>query len=340
MTDSVDEGLAGRRTCAGPAFIFIGPSKAGSSWFFEILHEHPQVFVPLNKATFFFSEYYAQGIAWYERFFSKAGPGRVMGEVCHDYLASPKALRRIAQYRPDMRVICCLRNPYERALSSWRFFRRNGMDQPTLAAQGERFPAVFDEGNYATHLTYLRTIFPQNQILMFFFEELALAPESVSRRLYEFIGVDRDFNPPSLHRRVNVNAKPRSRLLARLVQYVHEQSWKRSRDVSNLIGQIKRIKPLRHLIRTALYKDPMHSTDWRDHLGEFPEQVVSRYEREICALEEMLGRELADWRVPADVRAKLRAGHISDIDKSTVSAVRSSETSTNVLTEISGKVVS
>jgi hypothetical protein len=331
MQRSVD-GETSTRTCAGPAFIFIGPSKAGSSWFFEILREHPQVFVPLNKATFFFSDYYAQGTAWYERFFSKAGPGQVKGEVCHDYLSSPDALDRIAQYRPDMRVICCLRNPYERALSSWRFFRRNGMDEPTLAAQGEHYPAVFEEGNYATHLSFLRSTIPQKQILIFFFEELAVAPESVSRRLYDFIGVDGNFNPPSLHRRVNVNAKPRSRLLARFVQILHEQSWKRSRDVSNLIGQLKRIKPLRHLIRIALYKDPTHSTDWRDHLCEFPERVVLRYEQEISALEEMLGKDFAEWRVLPNARAGRRAAPLSEIAPAPAAAHPSSETS-NVLTE-------
>jgi hypothetical protein len=332
MQGSVDEETSAR-TCDGPAFIFIGPSKAGSSWFFEILREHPQVFVPLNKATFFFSAYYAQGTAWYEKFFSKAGPGRVKGEVCHDYLSSREALGRIARYRPDMRVICCLRNPYERALSSWRFFRRNGMDQPTLAAQGERYPAVFEEGNYATHVSHVRAIFPKNQILIFFFEELACTPESVSRRLYKFIGVDGNFIPPSLHKRINVNARPRSRLLARFVQYVHEQSWQRSRDVSNLIGQLKRIKPLRRVIRTALYTDPVHSTDWRDHLCEFPEQVVSRYEREICELEKMLGRDLADWRAPPDARAHLPAVHASDVG----AANRSSRTSASALTEIPGE---
>jgi Sulfotransferase domain len=307
------DGEPAARTCAGPAFIFIGPSKAGSSWFFEILREHPQVFVPLNKATFFFSDYYAQGIAWYEKFFFKAGPGQIKGEVCHDYLSSPEALRRIAQYRPDMRVICCLRNPYDRALSSWRFFRRNGRDEPSLAAQGERYPAVFEEGHYATHLTRLRAVFPQNQILILFFEDLANAPQSVSRRLYEFIGVDEHFQPPSLHKRVNVNATPRSRPLARFVQYVHEQSWQRSRDISNFIGQIKRIKALRRLIRMALYKDPVCSTDWREHLGEFPDRVVSRYEWEICALEKMLGRAFPDWRVPPAVRANLRTVHVSEI---------------------------
>lgn len=319
MRVRVDDGMEGKES-AGPAFIFIGPSKAGSSWFFEVLREHPQVFVPLNKATFFFSDYYEQGVAWYEKFFWKSGSGRVKGEVCHDYLSNSDALRRIAQYRPNMRVICCLRNPYERALSSWRFFRRNGMDQPTLAAQGDRHPAVFEEGYYATHLTHLRAIFPENQVLIFFFEELARDPESVTRRLYEFIGVNNAFSPPSLYKRVNVNAKPRSRLLARLVQYVHEQSWKRSRDVSNLIGKMKRVKPLRHLVRAALYKDPLHSTDWCEHLSEFPDRIILRYEWEINTLEQMTGTDLAGWRAPSDVWAKARAAHASNIALSDTAA--------------------
>jgi hypothetical protein len=115
-----------------PSFLFVGTSKSGSSRFFEILREHPQVFVPANKATFLFSDYYAKGIAWYEAFFVKASPESAVGEVCHDSLVSPDALRRIRAYQPDMRLACCLRNPYARALSSWRFFRRNGMDhQPS-----------------------------------------------------------------------------------------------------------------------------------------------------------------------------------------------------------------
>jgi hypothetical protein len=278
--------------------MFIGPSKAGSSWFFEILREHPQVFVPSNKATFFFTNYYAQGIDWYERFYANAPPGHALGEICHDYLASPEALRRIKGYRPDMRLVCCLRNPYARALSSWRFFGRNGMDLPSLAAQAERNPSVFEQGHYATQLSNVQSSFPNSQLLIFFFEELAAAPESVARRLYEFIGVDGNFVPPSLHKRINVNAKPRSRLLARLVQYLHEQSWKRSRNLSNLIGQVKRIRPLRHFVRSALYKEPVHSTDWREHLPDFPDKVISRYEWEIKALEQMVGKDLADWHAP------------------------------------------
>lgn len=281
-----------------PSFLFIGASKSGSSWFFEILREHPNVFVPANKATFFFSNYHARGVAWYEAFFAKAPRASVIGEVCHDYLLSPEALRRIRAYRPDMRLVCCLRNPYARALSSWRFFRRNGMDQPTLAAQSERDPSVFEQGYYATQLSTLYSIFPKDQVIIFFFEELSAAPQNVVRRLYQFIGVEPDFRPPSLHKRVNVNAKPRLRLAARLVQYIHQQSWKHSHYLSNLIGRIKQIRPIRRFVRVTLYKETESSSDWREHIRDFPDGIVSRYESEISELERMLGKDLAGWRAP------------------------------------------
>ena len=278
-----------------PSFLFIGASKSGSSWFFEILREHPQVFIPANKATFFFSDYYERGIAWYEAFFVKASRKSAIGEVCHDYLVKPEALRRIRAYQPDMRLVCCLRNPYARALSSWRFFRRNGMDQPTLAAQGEYDSSVFDQGYYASQLSVLYSIFPKDQVIVFFFEELSAAPQSVARRLYEFIRVKSDFLPPSLYRRVNVNAKPRSRVVARLVQYIHKESWKHSHYLSNLIGRIKQIRPLRRFVRATLYKETVSSSDWREHIGEFPADIVSRYESEICGLENMLEKDLSEW---------------------------------------------
>ena len=284
-----------------PTFLFIGASKSGSSWFFQILREHPQVFVPANKATFFFSDYFAKGMAWYEAFFVKASPQGAIGEVCHDYLASPEALRRIRAYQPDIRLVCCLRNPYARALSSWRFFRRNGMDQPTLTAQGEHDPSVFDQGYYATQLSDLFSVFPKDQVLIFFFEELSAAPKAVAHRLYEFIGVKPDFLPESLYKRINVNAQPRSRLLARLVQNIHKESWKHSHYLSNLIGQLKQIRSLRHFVRAALYKEAESSSDWRQHLGEFPEEILLRYESEIGRLESLLGKDLSQWRaVPAD----------------------------------------
>jgi hypothetical protein len=82
------------------------------------------------------------------------------------------------------------------------------------------------------------------------------------------------------------------------VQYIHTQSWKRSHYLSNLIGQIKQIGPLRHFVRATLYKETESSSDWREHIREFPVDIVSRYESEIGRLENMLGKDLTDWHAP------------------------------------------
>jgi hypothetical protein len=255
--------------------------------------------MPPNKGTAFFSRFHYKGVGWFEQFFRKATARQVAGEICEEYLSSLDAIQRIRDYRPDMRLICCLRNPYERAISSWRFYGRNGCQEPTLVAQAKRNPQVFFYGYYATQLQAVRSLFPADQLLVFLFEELAADPRGVARRLYEFIGVDPDFSPRSLHERVNVNGRPRWRLLARIVHRIHEHSWGPSRMFSNLVGRIKRVRPVRRAFRSILYDESERSPDWRGFFSEFPAPIVAKYEQEISDLERILDRDLSAWRAPA-----------------------------------------
>ena len=89
-----------------PDFLFVGTGRAGSNWVFEVLREHPEVFLPANKGTFFFNRFYDLGVDWYESFFAGKCEGQIAGEVCEDYLASEVAIERIYKYRSDMRLIC------------------------------------------------------------------------------------------------------------------------------------------------------------------------------------------------------------------------------------------
>lgn len=278
----------------------------------EILHEHPGVFVPLNKGTAFFTRFHAKGIDWFERFFVRASGQQVVGELCEEYLSSPAAIARMREYCPDMRLICCLRNPYERAISAWQFYGRNGCDQPTLVAQAARNPEVFYYGYYATQLETVRSLFPDRQILIFLFEEIASDPLGVARRLYDFIGADPAFMPRSLHRRVNVNGRPRWRLLARIVHKTHVHSWGPSRLASNLAGYMKRIRPLRRAVRAVLYDESPRPSNWRRYFSEFPAEVVARYEQEISALERILGRDLSHWRAPPVAASAGGIGQVND----------------------------
>ena len=37
-----------------PDFLYIGPDKSGSTWLYEVLRRHPEVFVPSVKDLYFF----------------------------------------------------------------------------------------------------------------------------------------------------------------------------------------------------------------------------------------------------------------------------------------------
>lgn len=282
----------------GPSFIFVGASRAGSSWFFEALREHPQIFVPPNKGTLYFSRFHELGVDWYEGFFPVKPTGRIIGEVCEHYLSSAEALARIRDYRPDVRLICCIRNPYERALSAWRFFIRNGVGQPSLSAEGAQRPDIFSNGYYATQLATMRELFPAEQMHVIAYDDLVMSAATVTRRLYEFVGADPNYVPSTLNRRVNANARPRSRVLAHVVHNLHMRSWGSSRWLSNAVGLIKRLQPVRRLVTSLLYKEDAPSSGWSAYLGEFPDSVIARYEAEISALEKMLQRSFAHWRAP------------------------------------------
>lgn len=296
-----------------PSFLFVGPSKSGSTWFFEVLREHPSVFVPWAKGTFFFNAFHNRGNTWYEKFFAEAAANQVTGEVCHDYLSDPLALARIREYRSDIKIICCLRCPYERAVSSWRFSVRNGEKLPTLGEYARRSPGAFEDGYYATHLASVFANFPPEQVLIFFFRELASQPEKVVRRLYEFIGVEASFNPPSLYKQVNGAAAPRWRIAAKAIARL--DIYARQHGMETQVAKLKRIRWLRQAVRRTLYKPSVDNQDWRTHVHEFPQHVVERYECEIRELELICEKDLSNWCLsqhpPEVVQAQVAAVEIS-----------------------------
>jgi hypothetical protein len=283
------------------SFLYIGTGRAASTWFFEVLREHPQVFVPLNKGTFFFSHFYASGREWYEGFFRAAHSDSIVGEVCEDYLSNTESLERIKEYRDDMRLICCLRNPYERAISAWRFLNRNGIRVESLSDQNSIRPEIFFMGHYGSQLEFLLTMFDRQQILPIIFDDVVRAPREVVRRIYDFLGVDSGFKPRCVGSISNANGKPRVRLIARFVNRIHMLSWGRSRVFSNIIGGIKSVRWIRKLVRVILYDERGMSEEWVSRLGEFPAEVIVRYELEITKVEGLLGRRLDHWRAPAAV---------------------------------------
>ena len=195
-----------------PAFLVIGAAKAGTTTLCRLLGEHPDVFLSTPKELHYFSfdGIYALGSDWYESWFAGAAPHQIAGEGSPTYTAStvwPNAAQRISRYAPGAKLIYVVRHPLDRIESLWMQIRSWGTEYPwrhagtfrvdeplwveaTLDESVRRRRALVDSTNYLAELEVYRDHFPDEQILVLFFEDLATDPGPVLVRCFEFLGID------------------------------------------------------------------------------------------------------------------------------------------------------
>ena len=197
-----------------PSYVGIGAQKCASTWLHRILAPHPQVVVPAVKEIDFFSHHYDRGYQWYEsRFPPRCGVQRASGEISPSYFSDPCVPARIARYAPDVRIIVSLRDPVERALSNHRHEVRAGhLTGSDLSFERglENNPMYVEQGLYAKHLRGWLEHFPLDQLLVVLMDDVLFDPETVSRAVYRFLGVDDSFVPATAHGHFNRSYAMRS----------------------------------------------------------------------------------------------------------------------------------
>ena len=159
-----------------PNFIYIGPDKAGSSWLHDVLIAHPQVFMTPAKDLYFFDRYFDKGLDWYAAHFEKATDELVVGEVCQDYLFHPEAAERIRGVLTDPRFMVTLRDPVDRAFSSYLYMLKMGQQPGTFAAALRSRPELLDHGRYGSGLDRFADRFGDESLYVAVFDDLAGRP--------------------------------------------------------------------------------------------------------------------------------------------------------------------
>ncbi|MEO6871503.1 MAG: sulfotransferase domain-containing protein [Chthoniobacterales bacterium] len=207
-------------------FVGIGAPKCGTTWISAQLAAHPQIGFAPNKEVYYFADTilrrlagkglhcFARGESWYHEQFPPAiGEITCRGEFCPAYLYSEEAPARIAAYRPDIKLLLCLRPPVE-MIYSWYWYNRNAViaSLPETFAGMMENPFLRDLGCYARHLQPFLDRFPAENILVIQFDAIRHAPDAVRRSLYEFLSVAPDFQP-QLESGKNAARAPRFPLL-------------------------------------------------------------------------------------------------------------------------------
>jgi Sulfotransferase family len=231
-----------------PNFIYIGPDKAGSSWLHDVLIEHPQVFMTPAKDLYFFDRYYDKGVDWYASHFEKAVDQKIVGEVCQDYLFHPEAAARIEETLDAPRFMVTLRDPVDRAFSSYLYMLKMGQQPGTFGEALEGRPELIEHGRYGTGLARFADRFGDDTIHVAVFDDLVADPSTFIDRLLEWLGVDPFALTDELLESRLPASKARSTTLARLARAAAD--WTREHDGAELVGRVKRSR----VVQKTLYK--------------------------------------------------------------------------------------
>lgn len=204
-------------------FLVIGAQKGGTTSLWRYLSEHPRLCMPTSKELPFFTRKEARPADFHHgvrKVFADAPSGSLLGKVTPNYMiGGPDAgvelvAERIAATLPDVKLISLLRDPIERAVSSYVMAHRRKWEERSVdAALGDLLaPEAFSNarlhpvaansyisaGEYGRVLGAYRAAFPASQLLVAFTEDLASDPGEVLDSVLAFLGLETGFRPDGL----------------------------------------------------------------------------------------------------------------------------------------------
>lgn len=227
-------------------FIVIGAQKAGTTSLFEYLRRHPELCLPPGKENPYFSHDQELTRGWdhyLAKTFGASDPRQKWGTITTHYMVggvydrsgTPQDVAdsyteytvplRIRRHLPEVRLIAVLRNPVDRAASHHQMLRMKGQESRPFdeavdallrvesLEQSRRRPeertGYVTWGEYGRVLTAYLEVFPREQFMVAFTDELEREPERLMRQLHSFIGVSPDIVPDNLGTRYRESTSAR-----------------------------------------------------------------------------------------------------------------------------------
>lgn len=191
-----------------PDFLVVGAQKAGTTFLYQSLLQHPAVFgAHEREVSFFTTEARYGGAEAYRSHFpprEELPEGAVVGEKSPGYLNGPDVAKRAASVVPEAKIIALLRNPVDRAWSNYQHvagkLEADPLDfEDALEAEPERLASpergsrrfgYLARSRYIEYLPSWYEHFGQEQILILQSEDMYERPRAALKRACDFLRVE------------------------------------------------------------------------------------------------------------------------------------------------------
>lgn len=298
-----------------PNFLVIGAAKSGTTALYSYLKQHPDVYMSsLKEPRFFafegetlsfrgpkghgarFNKETITDLKSYQALFDDVKNEKAIGEASPAYLSSAeKASERIHHYLPNTKLIAILRQPAERAYSSFLHTVKSGMEtnlnfEVALASEEKRvrdnWGAIWQHrslGFYYDQLVPYYKLFSKEQMRVYLYDDLQADAVGLIQNVCEFLEVDSTF-VPDVSFRVNRSGIPRSRWL---YQFLKSPDNKFRDVLKPLIPKTLRKSAVKK-VKTSNIVRPEISADMRQRL-------TLEYKDDILKLQDLIQRDLSAW---------------------------------------------
>lgn len=260
-------------------FVMAGCPRCGTTWVHKALKDHPQIYLPPQKQTYFFDLNYDKGIDWYMENYSGVQKQHLaVGEIATGY-SQAHAVPRLAEHFPHAKIMLAMRDPRERAYSYYQS-RAVGHGWKNLREAVAEVPEILEQGKYVEQIEHLRKYYPEDRMLLLFYDDLRDNDAGYLRQILEFLGVDADFDSPTIGQMVQVAAFPRLRKTLRRMKLG---------PLLDVVSDSKLGDVIRKQLKSrGVKRYPPMDADTREFLTEYFKPYNQR-------LQSLLGRDLEAW---------------------------------------------
>lgn len=295
-----------------PNFLIIGAAKSGTSALYHYLKGHPQIFLSTPKELRFFSSFNhpekngpnvykresVTSIQEYKKCFENVNQETAIGEASPQYLYYSDSAYYIKEILPNVKIISILRNPIDRAYSSYLHAVRDWFEDAKNFQQGLQkeekriesgWPMLFhyvNGGYYYRQLKQYYDLFPKENIKTIIYDDFVTSPEVVLREIFSFLKVDQSY-VPDMSFKPNVSGQPRWISIHRFLKPFYREPSSLQAKVKKFIPKSMRAAFSTNIKRINQTKVPLDST--------IRHSLIRVFEEDILLLQNMLNRDFSIW---------------------------------------------
>ncbi|WP_300460982.1 sulfotransferase [Desulfobacula sp.] len=296
-----------------PDFLIVGAPKCGTTSLFRYLKNHPQIFLPEKKEPKFISSQFIKfpmngpgdtrldetvhEFSQYSGLFSEADDHQLCGEASADTLYYyHQSIPVIKKYIGNPKIIILLRNPVERAFSSYshtvRDHRETAGFEFALSNEKVRIKNNFDlmwhhvkVGCYYCQVKAFLDNF--EHVFVGLFDDLKKDSPSFVRNVFDFLEIDNQYLPSNLDRVYHRSYVPKYRFINQWI--VRPNKLKNAaKPLFNIFFTNAQIEGMINFFKDMSEKKRNIEFDTRIRL-------TRSFKKDIHQLSQLIGKDLEQW---------------------------------------------